>query len=82
MIPEEIEQAILKKLPGARVRVTGDGHHFVAQVMSAAFEGLSLLKRQQLVYASVNDWIADGRLHALSMKAHTPKEWEALGWTD
>lgn len=82
MTPEDIEQAILEKLPDARVQVTGDGHHFVARIMSAAFEGLSLLKRQQLVYAGVNQWIADGRLHALSMKAHTPKEWEVLGWTD
>jgi acid stress-induced BolA-like protein IbaG/YrbA len=32
------------------------------------------VKRQQLVYAAVNDWNKDGSLHAINIKALTPAE--------
>ena len=40
------------------------------------FAGLNAVKRQQAVYATVNDLITNGTLHALSIKACTPEEWE------
>ncbi|WP_372863474.1 BolA family protein [Spongiibacter sp.] len=54
--------------------VTGEGNHFDVQVVSEAFAGLRPVRRQQLVYAAVNDWIKDGSLHAINIKALTPAE--------
>ena len=68
-----IEDAI----EGARATVTGDGSKFEAIVVSEAFEGLSTVKKHQLVYRVFSAQLASGAIHALSIKAYTPKEWEA-----
>ena len=61
-------------MPGASVEVSGGEGKYVANVTSEEFEGLSLIKRHKLVYASVNAQIASGELHALSIVAKTPAE--------
>jgi len=43
-------------------------------VISDAFEGLNTLKRQQPILALFKDELASGALHALSVKARTPRE--------
>ncbi|MDQ4146142.1 MAG: BolA family transcriptional regulator [Pseudomonadota bacterium] len=78
MQPDEIKQLIEAGLPGAQAFVTGDGYKFEAIVVSEAFEGLSMLKEQQLVYTTVSEQIASGALHALTIKAYTPEEWRVL----
>jgi acid stress-induced BolA-like protein IbaG/YrbA len=71
---EAVAQLIRAGLPGAEVQVTGDGEHFEAIVVSEAFEGLSLLKRERLVMETVREQVASGELHALSIKARTPAQ--------
>ena len=75
MQTEAVAALISAGIPEAEVRVTGDGSHFEAIVISRAFAGLSLLNRQRKVYATVNEHIASGELHALSIKTFTPEEW-------
>jgi acid stress-induced BolA-like protein IbaG/YrbA len=75
MNPEDIQQRIRADLPDCDVTVTGDGSHFEAIVVGEVFEGLSAVKRQQRVYATVNDLITSGVLHALTIRAMTPAEW-------
>jgi acid stress-induced BolA-like protein IbaG/YrbA len=41
-----------------------------------SFEGLSSVKRQQRVYACINEDIVSGTIHAVSMKLYTRAEWE------
>lgn len=74
MTPEHIQQLIASQMPDAAVEVSGGEGKFVANVVSAAFEGLSPIKRHQLVYACVNDEIASGELHALTIVAKTITE--------
>ena len=74
MTPEQIQQLIASHMPDATVEVSGGEGKFVANVTSVAFEGLTPIKRHQLVYASVNNEIASGELHALSIVAKTPAE--------
>jgi acid stress-induced BolA-like protein IbaG/YrbA len=78
MKTEEIEQLIKDGLVDADVYVEGDGTHFTALVVSSLFIGLSRLKKQQMVYDTVKTQIMDGSLHALSIKAMTPDEWQAI----
>ena len=77
METEEIRQLIEAGVPDAQVQVQGDGHHFEAVVVSPAFAGKGLVQKQRMVYATVNEHIASGALHALSIKAYTPDEWQA-----
>ena len=65
-------------LPDAEVTVDGDGTHFNALVISNHFQGLSRLQRQQRVNDTVKAQLLDGSLHALSIKACTPDEWQTL----
>jgi BolA protein len=55
----------------------GDGSqgetHFQVRLVSAAFEGVSRVERQRLVYAALAAELA-GPVHALSLKALTPAE--------
>jgi acid stress-induced BolA-like protein IbaG/YrbA len=76
---EAVAQLIRAGLPGAEVQVTGDGEHFEAIVVSDAFEGLSLIKRERLVMETVREQVASGELHALSIKARTPAQQAAQG---
>lgn len=76
MESDQVKKLIETGLPGCEVTVTGDGSHFDATVIGDIFEGKSLVKKQQLVYATVNDKITSGELHALTIKTYTPDEWE------
>lgn len=69
-----VEEMIKNSLPDAQVSVTGDGYKYEADIISTAFEGLMTVKRHQLVYAAVNEAIASGELHALTIRAKTPTE--------
>jgi acid stress-induced BolA-like protein IbaG/YrbA len=65
-------------MPGSTAHVSGDGYKYEATVISSVFEGLSPVKKQQLVYGTVSEQITSGALHALTIKTYTPAEWQAL----
>ncbi len=77
MTASEVSRMIEAGLPGAIVRVaTDDDTHFEAVVVAAQFEGKRTLQRHQLVYAGLGERM--GReVHALSIQAYTPAEWQA-----
>lgn len=77
MTPQDIQALIAQGIPGATVLVQGDdGRHFSATVVSESFAGLSPVKKQQLVYATINPQIASGAIHAITLQTLTPAEWE------
>jgi acid stress-induced BolA-like protein IbaG/YrbA len=71
--PDSIKQAIEAGLACERVEVDGDGQHFQAVIVSPAFEGLSRIRRHQLVYGALGDRMR-AEVHALSMQTLTPAE--------
>jgi acid stress-induced BolA-like protein IbaG/YrbA len=71
---EAIAKAIRARLEDAEVVVALDGNRALITVTSTAFEGLSRVRKQQAVYACIDEFIADGRLHAVSIRALTPGE--------
>ena len=71
---DKVEELIRAGMPGAEVTVTGDGRHFEARVVSAAFAGKSLIQRHRLVMETVKSQIESDELHALSIKTYTPEE--------
>ncbi len=76
MQPEHIKSLIEAGMSGSEAFVEGDGAHFTAIVVHTAFKGRSRIQKQQMVYATVNEFLLDGSLHALSIQAFTPEEWE------
>ena len=77
MLQDDVKAAIEAHIPGAEVAVSGEGCNLAVTVVSAAFAGKNLLQRQKMVYAAVNDKIASGELHALTIRARTPEEHQA-----
>jgi len=73
MQPEDIKQMIEHGLPGARVSVTGDGHHFEAEVIASEFAGKSTLQQHQIVYRTLGNKMGN-EIHALSLRTLTPGE--------
>ncbi|MFM2318890.1 MAG: hypothetical protein RLZZ215_1511 [Pseudomonadota bacterium] len=71
---DAVTQLIHTRLPDAQIEVQGDGYKYQAEVISPSFQGLSKVKRHQLVYAAVNEAITSGQLHALTITAYTPEE--------
>jgi len=53
--------------------------HFYVVIVSARFEGCSPVKRHQLVYTAVADFLGrgpkQGGIHALAITSRTPGEW-------
>ena len=74
--PEDIQTYIEQGLECEQVRVAGDGHHFEAVVVSAAFRGKSRVQQHQLVYRALGDRMRE-EVHALSMQTFTPEDWAA-----
>ena len=69
MAAAEIERFIREALPDAQVEIrdlAGDGNHYAATVMSAAFKGKSRVQQHQMVYASLKGRMG-GELHALAL---------------
>ena len=60
----------------AGARQSGGGH-FYATIVSDAFKGMTLVRRHQLVYATLGEMMRTD-IHALSIKAYTPEEFNHL----
>jgi acid stress-induced BolA-like protein IbaG/YrbA len=76
--PAQVREFIASGLACEHVEVEGDGRHFFATIVSAAFGGRSRVARHQQVYAALGDRMRE-QIHALSMKTFTPAEWAAQG---
>ena len=72
---DQVRELIAAALPCTLLEVEGDGRHFFATIVSAAFEGLPRVRRHQLVYAAFGDRMRE-EVHALSMKTLTPAEYQ------
>ena len=74
MRAEDIEALIIAALPDARVEIrdlAGDGDHYAARVVSAAFSGMSRVRQHQLVYKALGGRMG-GELHALQLETALP----------
>ena len=76
MDPSEISPLIEAGFDNAIVKVASpDNTHFEALVVAAEFEGLRPLARHQLIYKSLGALVGN-EIHALSITALTPAEWQ------
>ena len=74
MSEAEIRRTILSALPDARITMqdlAGDGDHWQAHVVSAAFAGKSRVQQHQMVYAAFGARMGT-ELHALAPTTAAP----------
>ncbi|MGB3725585.1 MAG: BolA/IbaG family iron-sulfur metabolism protein [Glaciecola sp.] len=53
-----------------------EGTHYQVIAIDDTFEDMSRVKKQQLVYAPLSELIADGTIHAVSIKTFTTTQWQ------
>ncbi len=84
---DRIEQKLTARLAPSQLEIEDESHlhaghaghrpggetHFRVLVVAAAFEGLSRVARQRLVFDALKDELAE-RVHALSMSTLSPAE--------
>jgi stress-induced morphogen len=76
MAAADIERMIKNGIPDATVEIkdlAGDGDHYAATVISAAFKGLPKVRQHQMVYAALQGNMG-GVLHALALTTGVPVE--------
>ena len=76
MNPEEVKALVEAGFDDADVAVEGGGDRFQIRVISTAFDGLMPVKKQQLVYATINEQIQSNTIHAVQIITYAPAEWE------
>jgi len=77
MDPVEVTRLIEAGFDDAIVKVmSGDNTHFEALVVAREFEGKRSIARHQLVYKCLGALVGN-EIHALSIRALTPEEWQA-----
>ena len=72
-----VKQLLQNHMQGCEFHVQGQGNHYDIEAISDVFEGLRPVKKQQLVYAALQEQIADGSIHAVNIRTYTPAEWRA-----
>ncbi|MAL97998.1 BolA family protein [Hydrocarboniclastica marina] len=77
MQAQEVEAMVKAGLPDCEIQVQADGNHYLVVAVGDRFAGMSAVKKQQLIYGTVKEPLADGRIHALTIKAFTPDEWKS-----
>lgn len=77
MQSEDVRERLATALPDCQIEVQNDGNKFLVVAVGERFSGLSRVKRQQAIYGELNDLLAEGTIHALTIRAMTPEEWQA-----
>jgi len=74
MLEQEIKQLLESQLADCTAEVEMAGNHLNLLVVSPAFIGLNPVKKQQLVYGVLSEYIANGSVHAVNMRTLTPEQ--------
>lgn len=72
----EIERLIKAGFPDAQVRIDdlrGDGDHYAATIISAAFKGKTRVQQHQMVYEALQGRMGN-ELHALALQTAAPRD--------
>lgn len=77
MDANEIRELLASGLDDCEVELQMEGNKIAVRLVSDSFEGLSRVRRQQLVYGLLNDRISSGEIHAVTMKTLTRTEFAA-----
>jgi stress-induced morphogen len=76
MSATDLEASLRQAFPDADIQIddlAGDGDHYRARIVSAAFKGGARVRQHQMVYAALEGRMG-GVLHALALETKAPSE--------
>lgn len=71
---EQIRSSIEAELEFVELDVQGEGGRYEIYIVSELFAGMNRVKKQQTVYRPIKPLLADGSVHAITIKAFAPSE--------
>lgn len=74
---DEIKALLENGFDDCLIKVEGEGDHIHVTIIGTVFEGVSKVKRQQMVYGHLDEKIKSGEIHAVTMTTLTPTEQQA-----
>lgn len=74
MTADDVKTLLTEAFDAATIEVIGEGAKFEVTIVSDVFSGKRAVARQQMVYAVLNDQIASGDIHAVTMNLKTTEE--------
>ena len=87
LVQQSIESKLQSQLEPAFLEVVNESHmhsvpkgsetHFKVVIVSSRFDGLSPVRRHQLVYGALAEELRSG-VHALAITSRSPDEWAQL----
>lgn len=76
MTHEEVEMQIKEATGIEQVIVKSEGSHYQVIAIDDKFETMSRVKRQQMISSPLSKQIADGTIHALTIKTFSQAQWQ------
>ncbi len=77
MLAQDVAELVRQELPDCEIQVQNDGNHYLVVAIGDRFDGMSPVKKQQLIYGALRQQLDDGTIHALTIRAFTPAQWAA-----
>lgn len=77
MNTDDLTNLLRPHFANAHIQAVNQGNKFELLIVDEAFDGKRLVARQQMIFAIVNEHIQSGAMHALTIHALTPAEYEA-----
>lgn len=77
MNAQDLIDLLRPQFPNATIDAVNSGNKFELLIVDDAFEGKRLVARQQMIFATVNEHIQNGNMHALTIHAFTLAEYAA-----
>lgn len=72
----QVKQILEDVLSLEEIHVKGEQSYYKVIAVDQRFSGMSRVKRQQLVFSPLMELIRRNDIHAVSVEAFTPTEWE------
>jgi len=70
----QIRELLSEAMPDCKVVIEGSDGKYLVTAIGDVFQGLTAVKRQQIVYQILNEHIVSGVIHAVTMRLMTAEE--------
>lgn len=77
MNADDLINLLRPHFPDAEIQAVNQGNKFEVLIVDESFKDKRLVARQQIVYAITNPHIQSGAMHALTIHALTPDEYQS-----
>ena len=74
MNSNQIRELLSEAMPDCEIVIEGSDGKYLVTAIGDVFQGLTAVKRQQIVYQILNEHIVSGVIHAVTMRLMTAKE--------